>query len=147
PMTTAANPGNPSATSKGATIAAGVPKPEAPSMNEPNNQAITIIWTLLSGLIVSKPARILYNPPEYFRDESNNSAPKIMYRTSKLMNRPCIPDAAMAAASISQHQNAIPTVLNSTKGMTYLAGSRNPASSSIAKKMGIKANAACSDKL
>ena len=39
----AAIAGNPMATNKGAAIAAGVPKPEAPSIKDPNNQAIEMI--------------------------------------------------------------------------------------------------------
>ena len=42
PKTTAANAGKPIATIRGAATAAGVPKPDAPSIKHPNNQAIKI---------------------------------------------------------------------------------------------------------
>ena len=42
PAVTAAIPGKPSPTSSGTATAAGVPNPDAPSINEPNSQAIMI---------------------------------------------------------------------------------------------------------
>ena len=42
PKTTADKGGKPTATIKGAATAAGVPKPEAPSIKHPNNHAIRI---------------------------------------------------------------------------------------------------------
>ena len=42
PKTTAASVGNPIATIKGAATAAGVPKPDAPSIKQPSSQAIRI---------------------------------------------------------------------------------------------------------
>ncbi len=50
PHMTAAMAGKPSASSRGAATAAGVPKPEAPSMNDPNSHAMMIAWTRRSGL-------------------------------------------------------------------------------------------------
>ena len=49
PTMTAAIAGKPSASSSGATTAAGVPKPEAPSMKEPNSQPMMIACTRRSG--------------------------------------------------------------------------------------------------
>ena len=42
PINTAASAGKPIATNSGAAMAAGVPKPDAPSMNEPKHQAMMI---------------------------------------------------------------------------------------------------------
>jgi hypothetical protein len=58
PHMTAAMAGKPSASSSGAATAAGVPKPDAPSMKEPNSQAMITAWTRRSGLMRVKPARI-----------------------------------------------------------------------------------------
>ncbi len=55
---TAAMAGKPMATSSGAAMAAGVPKPEAPSISEPNSQAMMIACTRRSGEIEVKPLRI-----------------------------------------------------------------------------------------
>ncbi len=51
PSITAAIAGKPNATINGAAMAAGVPNPAAPSMNEPNNQAMMSAWTRRSSLI------------------------------------------------------------------------------------------------
>ena len=59
PIITAPRAGNPIATSSGAAMAAGVPKPEAPSIKQPNSQARMRAWTRRSGLILVKPARIV----------------------------------------------------------------------------------------
>ena len=46
---TAAMAGKPMATSSGAAMAAGVPNPDAPSISDPNNQAMMIACTRRSG--------------------------------------------------------------------------------------------------
>ncbi len=50
PHMTAAMAGNPRASRSGATTAAGVPKPDAPSMKEPKSQAMMMAWIRGSGL-------------------------------------------------------------------------------------------------
>ncbi len=78
PDTTAAIAGKPKPTIKGTVTAAGVPKPAAPSMNAPNNQAIKMTCTRRSGEILVKPLRITASAPLYRRVFSNSMAPKMM---------------------------------------------------------------------
>ena len=60
---TAAMAGKPMATSSGAAMAAGVPNPDAPSISDPNNQAMMIACTRRSGEMLVNPARIDRMPP------------------------------------------------------------------------------------
>ena len=60
---TAAIAGKPMATSSGAAIAAGVPKPDAPSISEPNSQAMMMHCTRRSGEIRVKPPRMARMAP------------------------------------------------------------------------------------
>ena len=88
PNTTAASGGNPIATINGAAIAAGVPKPDAPSIKLPNNHAIKITCTLLSELKDEKPFRIVFIAPEYFNVFKSIIAPKIIHKILTVMMRP-----------------------------------------------------------
>ncbi len=110
PTITAAAAGKPSATSKGAAMAAGVPKPEAPSRKEPNSQAIRIIWTRRSGESWVNPARIDWTAPEYRRVLSNKRAPKMIRRRSAVTPRPCRLKATTRCQSIFQTPIATTTV-------------------------------------
>ena len=78
PAVTAAIAGNPRPTSSGTATAAGVPNPAAPSMNEPNNQAMMITCTRRSGEMLVKPARMVRSPPLSCNVFSSTIAPKIM---------------------------------------------------------------------
>ena len=78
PDITAASAGKPNPTSSGTATAAGVPKPAAPSMKEPNSQAMTITCTRRSGEMPVKPARIAARPPLSRRVFSSRMAPKTM---------------------------------------------------------------------
>ena len=55
PSITAVIAGNPSATSNGAVIAAGVPNPDAPSIKLPKSQLMMTSCTRRSGVIVANP--------------------------------------------------------------------------------------------
>ena len=88
PSSTAAIAGKPIATSSGAAIAAGVPKPDAPSMKHPNSHAMMIAWIRRSGLIVANPARMAEMPPEYLSVFSSRIAPKMIHSTPMVITRP-----------------------------------------------------------
>jgi hypothetical protein len=109
PSMTAAAAGKPSATSSGAAMAAGVPKPDAPSMKQPKSQAMITVWTRRSVLIRLNPARIEVIAPECFSVLSSRIAPKMMSRMSNVMMRPCTVDAATRANGTFQSQSAMTT--------------------------------------
>ena len=75
---TAAMAGKPIATSSGAAMAAGVPKPEAPSISDPNSQAMMMACTRRSGEILVKPLRIDLMPPLSSSVYSIRIAPKMI---------------------------------------------------------------------
>jgi len=102
PSSTAASAGKPIATRSGAAIAAGVPKPEAPSMKQPNSHAMMMAWMRRSGLMVAKPARIAVIPPEYFSVFSSRMAPKMIHSTPIVITRPCRVEASTRLKLISQ---------------------------------------------
>jgi len=78
PHMTAAMAGKPRARSRGAATAAGVPNPEAPSMNDPNSQAMMIACTRRSGLTRVNAARMLDIAPDAVIVASRSRAPKTM---------------------------------------------------------------------
>ena len=78
PATTAASGGKPRPTRSGTATAAGVPKPEEPSMNAPKSQAIRITWMRRSGVMPVKPRRITASAPLSCSVWSSSSAPKMM---------------------------------------------------------------------
>ena len=88
PSITAVIAGNPSATSNGAVIAAGVPNPDAPSIKLPKSQLMMTSCTRRSGVIVANPARIAVIAPECFSVLSRSIAAKMMKRISNVMNSP-----------------------------------------------------------
>ncbi|MNC18528.1 hypothetical protein D3C75_664300 [compost metagenome] len=110
PSITAASAGKPMATSSGAAMAAGVPKPEAPSMKQPNSQAMMIAWMRRSGLMVAKPARIAVMPPECLRVLSSRMAPKMIHSTPMVMIRPCTVEASTRLRLISHTYRPMPAV-------------------------------------
>ncbi len=101
PNMTAVAAGNPSATSRGAATAAGVPNPAAPSMNEPNSHATMTTWTRRSSLMPLKLRRIAPTPPDRSRVCSSRMAPKMMKSRSKLRKRPCTEAATIRNPSMS----------------------------------------------
>ncbi len=142
PIITAAAAGKPKATIKGAATAAGVPNPAAPSMNEPNSQAMMTTCTRRSSLMPWKLRRIAATPPECSSVLSSRIAPKMISRMSKVMNRPWIVDAAMRCGSTRQMLQARATAATYTSGIAYLAATRNPTSSTPASKIGVTATSA-----
>ena len=110
PSSTAASAGKPIATSSGAAIAAGVPKPDAPSMKQPNSHAMMIAWMRRSGLIVAKPARIAVMPPEYFSVLSSRMAPKMIHSTPTVITSPCRVEASTRLRLISHTYRPMPAV-------------------------------------
>ncbi len=139
PITTAANAGKPSATISGAATAAGVPKPEAPSMKQPNSQATISTWTRRSGLMLEKPRRIELIPPECFSVLSSRIAPKMIQRIAAVRIRPWKVEAMTRLRVMSQASRPISAVRTKTSGMAYLAGQRKPISSTPASTSGTKA--------
>ena len=142
PTTTAASAGKPSATISGAATAAGVPKPEAPSMKQPNSQATMIACTRRSGLMPEKPLRIALMPPECLRVLSSRMAPKMIHRIETVRIRPWKVEASTRVALISQANRAIRAVTTNTIGMAVLAAMRRPISSTPASTRGTKASSA-----
>lgn len=105
PNITAASAGNPTATISGPATAAGVPKPEAPSMKQPNSQAIRITWMRRSGLMRANPLRMPAMPPECLSVLSSSSAPKMIHSTCTAMISP----SSVAAATrlkLTPHANS-----------------------------------------
>ena len=88
PSITAARAGKPNATISGAAMAAGVPKPDAPSIKAPKSQAMITTCTRRSELIPAKPLRMAVTAPECLSVLSSKIAPKMMKRMSKVMKRP-----------------------------------------------------------
>lgn len=70
--------GKPIATSRGAAMAAGVPKPDAPSISDPNSQAMMMACTRRSGEMLVKPLRMDRMPPLSSSVNSSRIAPKMM---------------------------------------------------------------------
>ena len=95
------------ATINGATTAAGVPKPDAPSMKDPKSQAKMTTWILLSSLILLKLRRIADTPPDLYSVFNRKIAPKMISKRSKVVNNPAMEDAATFASDISQKTSAM----------------------------------------
>ena len=81
-------------------MAAGVPNPAAPSMNEPNSQATMTTWTRRSSLTPWKERRIADTPPDRSSVCSRRRAPKMMNRRSKVRKSPWIDAAATRVGDI-----------------------------------------------
>ena len=94
PDMTAAIAGKPRATSRGTATAAGVPNPAAPSMKEPNNQAMMITWILRSGVMSVKACRMVLIAELSSNVFSSRIAPKTMYRSDAATIRPLAEAAA-----------------------------------------------------
>ncbi|AMD00912.1 hypothetical protein LOKO_01844 [Halomonas chromatireducens] len=110
PTTTAARAGKPRATINGAATAAGVPKPEAPSMKQPNSQATMMACTRRSGLMPEKPLRMAVMPPECFMALSSRMAPKMIHRIETVRIKPCNEEAMTRVKVISQANRAMRAV-------------------------------------
>jgi len=147
PTITAAAAGKPMATIRGAAMAAGVPNPLAPSMNEPKSHPMMTICTRRSSLMEWKLRRMAATPPECSNVLRSSSAPKMMIRMSTVMNRPWIDDAHTLLAAIPHAPSATTTAATYTAGMAHLAGTRNPTNKMPARRIGNMANAAWTPRL
>ncbi len=142
PTTTAASAGKPRTTISGAATAAGVPKPEAPSIKQPNSHATISACTRLSGLMSVNPLRIAVIPPECFKVLSSKMAPKIIHRMEAVRIRPCRAEATTRLTLICHAVRAITVVTMNTIGMTTLAVILNPINSTPARISGRNASSA-----
>ena len=95
PQTTAGRAGKRSPIKSGTATAAGVPKPAAPSMNDPKSHATMMTWMRRSGEMPTKPARTTARPPLSFITFNNRMAPKMMYNSPIAV----IPPFTVAAAT------------------------------------------------
>ena len=91
---TAASAGNPSARSSGPATAAGVPKPAAPSIKDPNNQATMMTCTRRSREMSMNPRRIVATAPLSRKVNNKIIAPKMIHSSVKAITIPRS-DAAM----------------------------------------------------
>ena len=78
PTITAAAAGKPRAINRGAVTAAGVPKPDAPSMKLPNSHPTTIAWMRRSRLRPVSESRIVRTAPLRVMVDRRRRAPKTM---------------------------------------------------------------------
>ena len=108
---TAASAGKPSASSSGPATAAGVPKPDAPSMNAPNIQATMISWTRRSRETFMKPWRIDAAAPLSERVCSRRMAPKMIHSSETAMMTPRSEAAATWTGATSQRKSANAAVI------------------------------------
>ena len=142
PSSTAASAGKPMATSKGAAMAAGVPKPEAPSMKAPKHQAMMMAWMRRSGEMLVKPPRMALMAPVCLRVLSIRMAPNTIQSTVTVITNPCRVEAKTRVGLICQPQRAMNTVNRKAMGMARLAGQLRPTSSTAATRIGEKATRA-----
>src|SRR5699024_7887600 len=140
PTITAAIAGKPIASNSGATTAAGVPKPEAPSMKLPKSQPMMMACTRLSEEIWSKPALMRFIAPDTVTVDKRSRAPKTIYRSVAATTTPSTVAAARAVGVICQVSQATTTAVRKLTGMVYFAGQRNPASRMPATRIGVIAN-------
>src|SRR5512133_3615812 len=141
---TAARAGNPSDNNKGATSAAGTPNPAAPSTNPPNNQAIIIVCTLLSGEIVEKPWLITSNAPLSFKVKSSVNAPNTISMIFNITTTPLSPDASTHVGGVFHINSANITVIANATGIAFTAGQRKP---TISTKIATRGRAASSARI
>ena len=92
----------PKATINGAVTIAGVPKPDAPSMSDPNKNATIITWTRISPDIFWKPALIRFTAPVCRNVLSSTSAPNKIYRIVNVLCVPCNNEAIITLPFIPQ---------------------------------------------
>ena len=66
----------------------------------------------------------------------------MIYKISKVIKSPWIVEAKMLSMDNCQMSAAMPMVSRKEKGITFLAGRRNPISRTVAKRIGTKAKKA-----
>ena len=94
---TAAMAGKPRASSRGAPTAEGVPKPDEPSISEPNSHATMMTCTRRSGETSMKPWRMGSSAPLSLRVLSSNTAPKTINSKVMAVTTPLMVAAAITA--------------------------------------------------
>ena len=137
--TTAAKGVRPSATSNGAVIAAGVPKPAAPSRKAPNSQAIRITCARGSGEMCMKPSRIAAIAPLAVRIFSRRMAPSTIHRIEAAMITPSIDAASTWTAGTPQNTTLAAAVRTRLRGMAVAAGRRRMTSRPRTASSGVSA--------
>ena len=86
----------------GAAMAAGVPKPDAPSIMKANDQPIIISWATGLGLILASHLRIVSIQPVVSIMRLNMMAPKITVIGVRVATRPAATLALSAKAGLSK---------------------------------------------
>ena len=99
------------ATMRGAATAAGVPNPAAPSMKDPNNQAMMTTWTRRSSLMSWKLLRMAVTPPDCSSVFRSRMAPKMISRRSNVRNSPWTVEAATSPKGMLQTFRAMTTAV------------------------------------
>jgi len=120
--TTAANGGNPNPTNSGPTIAAGVPNPAAPSINEPMRKTSRITCTRRSSLIEANPALITSKAPDCFSVYNRRIAPNTITSILVAVSAPRIDAAAISRGDICQPINAVAAATPHASGIVRVAG-------------------------
>ncbi len=111
PAMTAAMPGKPRPTRSGTATAAGVPKPAAPSMKDPNSQAMMITWMRRSEVMSVRPWRMVRSAPLSCRVFRRRMAPKMMKRRVAATMRPFRVAAVTLRTETFQTQRARPAAV------------------------------------
>jgi hypothetical protein len=119
---TAASAGKPSDKRSGAAKAAGVPKPAAPSIKPPKNQAIIITCILRSGLIFVNPSLITASAPLSRSVKRSARAPNTISNISNVMTRPFSEEAKIKLQGVCQINIAKMRVIRKAIGIALVAG-------------------------
>ena len=124
--TTAASGGKPSPTRSGPTTAAGVPKPAAPSMNDPIRKTSNTTWTRRSSLTAANPPLMASNAPVCFRVYNSRIAPKTIQRIWVAVMKPLMVAAAIQRGLIPQPTAPAATATSHATGIARVAGQKRP---------------------
>src|SRR6056297_1254205 len=124
--TTAASGGNPSPTSSGPTMAAGVPKPAADSMNDPIRNTSNTTCTRRSSLIDVKPALMTSNAPVCLSVYRSKIAPNTIHRMLTAVMAPLIDAAAIQRGDMLQPAKPTAAATTHATGIARVAGQYRP---------------------
>lgn len=136
---TAAIGENPSPTSKGAQITAGVPNPATPSMNAPKTNPIMIAYMRLSLVILLKLYFILSIAPLSSSVYKINSAPRTIISILVAIKTPLIEAAIKVLGVIPHIIQLMKKVMAQAIGIVTVAGQLKPTKRIKITAMGIKA--------
>ena len=143
--TTAAMGEKPSAVSSGAVIAAGVPKPAAPSRKAPNSQAMITTWARGSGVMRVKPIRMASRAPLAASTLSRAIAPNTIHNIETAITTPSRVAASTSRTGTLQTKRLTVAVTARLSGMALTAGRRSTTSSPSAASSGASAAAMVSN--